>query len=307
MWLNMKRVARYGVAGFVRNGFISLAAVVIMTITLFVLAGLVISGAALKSTLTTLTDKVDVMVYFTTDATEDQIADVQRSLEALPEVAAVTFVSREQALAEFRDRHANDQLTIQALDELGENPLGAALEVKAKETSQYESIAEYLSGQQSAGTGGGSAIDKVNFYQNKTAIDRLTDIIETSRRLAAAIALVLGAATVLIAFNTIRLAIYTSRDEIGVMNLVGAGHWYVRGPFMIAGVLYGVVSATVVLLLLYPLTIWLGPGSERFLGGFNVFDYFTGHFLMLFFLLMAAGIGLGALSSYLAIRRYLRA
>lgn len=305
-WLNAKRVARYGVAGFVRNGFISLAAIMILAITLFVVACLMIAGAALSSTLTELSNKVDVSVYFTTAATEEQVFEVRRTLEALPEVASVAYVSREQALSDFRERHANDQLTIQALDELGENPLGAALEVRAKETSQYESIAEYLSAQQQSGTGAGATIDKVNFYQNKTAIDRLTNIIDTSRTLGFAIALIFGAASVLIAFNTIRLAIYTSRDEIGVMNLVGASRWYVRGPFMIAGVLYGVAAGVVVLLLLYPITIWLGPGSERFLGSFNVFDYFTDRFPLIFLVVMGSGILLGALSSFLAVRRYLK-
>lgn len=305
-WINAKRVARYGVAGFVRNGFISLAAIVIMTITLFVVAFLMIAGAALSSTLSQLTDKVDVSVYFSVSATEEQVFDVRRSLEALPEVASVSYVSRDQALAEFRERHANDQLTIQALDELGENPLGSALEVRAKETSQYENIAKYLSAQQESGTGAGAVIEKVNFYQNKTAIDRLTNIIETSRTLGFAIALILGAASVLIAFNTIRLAIYTSRDEIGVMNLVGANRWYVRGPFMIAGILYGISAGVVVLLLLYPVTIWLGPGSEKFLGSFNVFEYFTSQFPLIFLVVMGSGIALGALSSFLAVRRYLK-
>lgn len=305
-WLNAKRVARYGVAGFVRNGFISLAAVMILSITLFVVACLMIAGAALGNTLSELSNKVDVSVYFTTAATEEQVFAVQRSLEALPEVASVTYVSREQALADFRERHSNDQLTIQALDELGENPLGAALEVRAKETSQYESIAEYLTAQQENSTETGTVIEKVNFYQNKTAIDRLTNIIDTSRTLGFAIAIILGAASLLIAFNTIRLAIYTSRDEIGVMNLVGASRWYVRGPFMIAGVLYGVAAAVLVLLLMYPITIWLGPGSERFLGTFNVFEYFTDQFPLIFLVVMGSGIALGALSSYLAVRRYLK-
>lgn len=305
-WLTTKRVGRYGLAGFVRNGFVSLAAVLIMTITLFVVAGLMIAGAALSSTLASLTQKVDVTVYFTTDATEQQIQDVQTSLKALPEVASVAYVSRNQALADFKSRHANDQLTMQALDELGSNPLGASLEVRAKETSQYESIAKYLSNQQTSGTGSGAVIDKVNFYQNKTAIDRLTNIIETSRKLGLVMAFVLVVASTLISFNTIRLAIYTSRDEIGVMNLVGAGRWYVRGPFMVAGVLYGVVSGVLVLLLLYPLTIWLGPGSERFLGSFNMFTYFTSMFPLIFLVVMGSGIGLGALSSYLAVRRYLK-
>jgi cell division transport system permease protein len=306
-WITTKRIARYGLVGFIRNGFVSLAAVLIMTITLFVVATLIISGAALSSTLANITDKVDVTVYFTTSATNDQIAQLQQQLNALPEVASTTYISADQALANFQQRHAGDQLTMQALQELGVNPLGASLEVRAKQTSQYEAIAKYLDAQQSSGGSPGSAIDKVNFTQNKTAIDRLTNIINTSRSLGLAIALVLGAASLLIAFNTIRLAIYTARDEIGVMNLVGASHWYVRGPFVIAGILYGVISGVIVLLLLYPLTAWLGPGSQNFLGTFNVFSYYVSAFPLIFLIVMASGIALGALSSYLAVRRYLKA
>src|ERR1700690_4389517 len=134
-WTTTKRVARYGLIGFIRNGFVSLAAILIMSITLFVLATLLISGAALSSVLTQLTDNVDVTVYFTTTATEDQMAQLQKSVQALPEVASVTFESRDQALAAFQARHAGDQLTMQALQELGDNPLGASLEIRAKETS----------------------------------------------------------------------------------------------------------------------------------------------------------------------------
>ena len=304
LWVNVKRVARYGLISFVRNGFVSLTAVLIMTITLFVVAFLMISGAALDATLKQLTEKVDVTVYFTTEATEGEITSMKTAIEALPEVAVVTYISREEALAVFRERHKGDRLTLQALDELGGNPLGASLEIRAKQTSQYESIATFLEAQQKIG-GTAASIDKVNFFQNKTAIDRLTNIIETSRRIGIAVALVLGISTILIAFNTIRLAIYTARDEIGVMNIVGAGHWYVRGPFMVAGILYGLVSGLIVLLLLYPLTLWLGPGSERFFGSFNVFTYFIEAFPALFLIIVASGIGLGALSSYLAVRRYL--
>jgi cell division transport system permease protein len=305
MWLTTKRVARYGLIGFIRNGFVSLAAVLIMTITLFVAAGLMISNAALHSVLSQITQKVDVTVYFTTAATDDQIQQLQNSIKALPEVASVSFVSRDQALAAFQARHANDQLTMQALEELGDNPLGASLEVRAKDPSQYESIAKYLESQQS--TPAGSAIDKINFFQNKAAIDKLSEIISTTRSIGLAVAIIFGLASLMIAFNTIRLAIYTARDEIGVMNLVGASNWYVRGPFMIAGVLYGAASGIIVLLLLYPIAVWLGPGSEQFLGTFNVFTYFTSSFALIFSVVMGLGVGLGSFSSYLAVRRYLRA
>lgn len=306
-WLNTKRVMRYGFSGFMRNGFVSLAAIVIMAITLSVIAGLMVSEAALHTTLQELTDKVDVTVYFTTEAQESQVLDVQHQLAALPEVATTTYVSRDQALAAFRERHQNDQLTIAALDELGDNPLGASLEIRAKDPSQYEAIAQYLSSMQSSETGSSTIIDRVNFAQNKTAIERLTNIINTSGQLGIGLGIFLALASILIVFNTIRLAIYTSRDEIGVMNIVGAGPWYVRGPFITAGILYGIVAGLIVLLIMAPVTYWLGPASERFLGTFNVFSYYTGSFAFLFAVIVGSGILLGAISSYLAVRRYLRA
>ncbi|OGG50375.1 hypothetical protein A2704_05535 [Candidatus Kaiserbacteria bacterium RIFCSPHIGHO2_01_FULL_54_36b] len=312
LWTTVKRIARYGLVGFVRNGFVSLSAILMMTIMLFMLVNIMISNAAMRATLQDLTNKVDVSVYFRTNATEDQIEQVQRSLEALPEVASVAYVSRDQALADFRERHKNDQLIIGSLDELGGNPLGASLEVRAKQTSQYEGIAKYLQAQQDAQSDAGAAIDKVNFYQNKTAIDRLTSIIDTSQRNGIAKTIFLAISALLIVLNTIRLAIYTARDEIGVMNLVGAGQWYVRGPFMVAGVLYGIVSSIAVLALLfpillyYPVLIGLDPTTELLFGSFNSFDYYTAHFLLFFLVLVGTGIALGALSSYLAVRRYLR-
>lgn len=300
-WVTTKRVARYGLIGFIRNGFISLSAILIMIITLFVMMALLISGAALSATLAQLTDKVDVNVYFTVSAAEEQMMTVKRDLERLPEVESVTYTSRDQALAEFRERHKNDEMTIQALEQLSDNPLGASLAIRAKETSQYESITKFLEAEQGADT----LISKVNFYQNKTAIDRLTEIIETSRKVGIVAAIFLAAASILIVFNTIRLAIYTARDEIGVMNLVGAARWYVRGPFMIAGILYGTISSIAVLAIMYPIAVWLGPPSEAFFGTFNVFDYYVDSFPFLFIVISGLGILLGAISSFLAVRRYL--
>ncbi len=312
MWTTFKRVARYGFVGFIRNGFVSLSAIVVMTITLFVLVNALISNAALQSTLTQLTQAVDVVVYLNSTATPAQVADLQKNLQALPEVASVDYVSADQALADFRQRHAGDQLTLQALDELTGNPLEASIEIRAKETSQYEGVAQYLTTQQSQGTADGQAIDKINFNQNKTAIDRLTTIIGKSRENGIAKVALFCVATLLIVFIVIRLAIYTSRDEIGVMNLVGASRWYVRGPFMVAGILYGLVSALVVMILLYPILLFkpvligLDPTSEILFGSFDPFGYYTSHIAILLLILLITGMVLGALSSYLAVRRYLR-
>jgi cell division transport system permease protein len=240
-----------------------------------------------------------------TAADEQSILDLKKNLEGLPDVSEVTYTSREEVLAAFRERHQNDELTIQALEELGDNPLGASLSIRAKETSQYESIAQFLEQTREAEAPESPLIDRINFYQNKEAIDKLTNIIETVERTSYIAMLVLVGASILIAFNTIRLAIYTAREEISVMRLVGASNMFIRGPFVLQGVMYGLVSGVLTLLILYPAVLWLGPRTESFFF-FNIFEYFVTDFGYLFVVLVGAGILLGIVSSTLAIARYLR-
>ncbi|RJQ35143.1 ABC transporter permease [Candidatus Parcubacteria bacterium] len=309
LWTNVKRVSRYGFIGFIRNGLVSVAAVFILIIALFFQANLMISNAAMTQTLEELKQKVGITAYFQPTATEDQVMATKQALEALPEVALVTYTSRDQALADFRERHANDQLTLQALDELGENPLGASLDVQAKEPSQYETIATFLDARQTEGTSG---IDKVNYSDNRLAIERLGAIIDSSQKNGITKEIILGICALIIVFNTIRLTIYTARDEIGVMNLVGAGHWYVRGPFLVGGMFYGLIAAVIVLVLMYPILrfypvlIGLDPTAEILFGSFDSFGYYIDNFVLFFFSIVGAGIGLGVVSSYLSVRRYLK-
>jgi len=277
-----------------------------MTVTLFALGLLLFTGALLQGFLEQIQEKVDVNIYFTTEASEDSILVLQGELEKLSEVEKVTYTSREDALANFRARHENDYLTIQALEELGDNPLGATLGVKARETSQYESIAKYLGGRSDLSGGAGAIIDKINYEQNKVAIERLTDIIDGARTLGLAISVFLIVISILITFNTIRLAIYTAREEIAVMRLVGSSNWYTRGPFLVEGIMYGVFSAFIALVLFYPATIWLGGITEKFFGGVNLYSYYTSNFWQVLLIVVGGGILLGALSSFLAVRKYLR-
>ena len=228
-------------------------------------------------------------------------------IEALPEVGLVEYVNREKALAVFRERHEDDQLILQALDELNENPLGANLNIKAKETSQYEGIAKFLDSQNALASGDGNAIiDRVNYYQNKVAIDHLNSIIDSIETLSLALVFLFIFISIAMTFNTVRLTVFTARDEISVMKLVGAENKYVRGPFVVEGALSGVISAFIALILFYPLTLWLGPSTETFFGGISIFDYYLNNFGHIFLIMLVAGIVLGGGSSYLAVRRYLK-
>ena len=301
-----KRVIKAGFVNFWRNGFVSLASLLVMTITLFVIGSIIFMGALFSYTLDQIKDKVDINVYFVTSADTPSIMAIKKNLEKLPEVAKITYASREDALANFKKKHENDEQTLQALEELEDNPLGASLNIKAKEPSQYESIANYLQGKDVLLKDGISIIDKVNYYQNKIAIDRFTKIIEGTNKIGIALTVILVVLSVIITFNTIRLTIYVSREEISVMKLVGASNRYIRGPFVITGIMYGFVSAMITLVLFYPITFYSTRATENFFMGLNLFDYYIRNFGQIFLIVAVSGILIGSISSYLAVRRYLR-
>lgn len=304
MWTFLKRVIAAGATSFARTGAVSFATVLIMTVTLTIIGSLIFLSAILNTTLESIEQKVDVNVYFATTAAEGEILAAKAKLEALPEVAAVTYTSRDQALEDFRERHANDPLTLQALQELGENPLEAALSIKAHDPSQYAAIVEYL-GTEGYDAGGG-LVDRINYFQNKTVIDRLTAAIRTTQQVGLGIVILFALASITIALATIRLAIYTARDEIAVMRLVGASNMYIRGPFIVAGVIAGVLAALIALILFYPATWYAGNALASWLGGFNLFSYYMSHFAFIFFTIVGSGAFLGAVASWIGVRRYLK-
>lgn len=302
--LDIKRIIRSGFISFWRNGIVSVASLLVTTITLSVIAGLILLQAVLHISLEQIENKVDVTIYMTTDAAENKITDIKASLEQLPEVKTVTYVSATEALDNFKNRHQDDFLTLQALEELGQNPLGATLNVKAKDPSQYESIAKFLDTEQAKPDAGG-VIDKINYHQNKIVIDRLNSIIAGARELGLLLTIVFVAISIIITFTTIRLTIYFTREEIGVMRLVGAENKYIRGPFMVEGILYGTIASILTIVAFLPLTYWLGRNMTEFLG-MNLFDYFIRNLLQVFAIVLVSGILLGAISSFLAVRKYLR-
>lgn len=302
----LKRVIRTGFFNFWRNGTVSLASVLVMMVTLSVIALISFFGAILDTSLAELKGKIDINVTFVPSASEEEILRIKQRLESLPEVFLATYVTREEALAAFKERHANDPSILAALDELGENPLGAVLNIKARDPSQYASVAEFLESGNTLSEGGITIIDRINYFQNKAAIDKLTAIIGVADRLGFALTVFLAVISMLIAFNTIRLTIYIAKDEISVMRLVGASTTYIQGPFVVVGVIYGVFAGFLTLIIFLPITYWLSQVTENFFVGFNIFSYYLSHFFEIAFTIMFSGVLIGALSSILAIRKYLK-
>lgn len=301
----LKRVIIGGFMNFKRSGFTSVSSIIIMTITLFVITSLIFIQAALNFSLNDIKEKVDVTVYFTTNAQESSILNIQKELQNLPEIKSISYTSQDEALLDFKEKHSNDYLTLQALDELDENPLGASLNIKAKDPSQYESISKYFESDSALSKGSLMIIDKIDYHQNKVVIDRLTSIINGAKKLGFVVSMVLILISLIITFSTIRLIIYMSRDEIGIMKLVGAGEWYIRGPFIVSGVIVGFLSSVATMIIFIPVSIWLGNQMTDFVG-INLFTYFKSNFFQLFIIMLGSGITIGGISSIFAIHKFLK-
>lgn len=295
-----------GLRGFYRNRTVSLSSIFILTITLSIVTSFYLSRAIFDYTLDQIREKVDVRVYFTVDATPEQVSDIQAKLRGLSQVKSVTYTSKEDALTDFKKKHEGDQLTLQALDELGSNPFGASLSIVAKDTSQYEAIAKQLS----VGSGllgdSANAVDKINYYQLKDSIDKLNNIIGWTNTVGFWISIVFILMSCMIVYNTIRLAIFVYRDEIAVMKLVGASNMFIRGPFVVEAMMYSLVATTISLVLFFPATIWVTKKTVFFFEGMNIHQYYVDHFFELAGMLLLSGAILSVISSLLAVRKYLK-
>lgn len=303
MLVKLRRIAWSGLLNFFRSPLLASASVVTLTATLFVIGGLFLSGAFLNSALADVQAKVDISVSFKPDVAEERVLEVSNLLKLLPEVSEVTYSSREQELSDFRGRNADNDLIIQSLAEVG-NPFGARLNVRAVDPGRYEGIANFLKHDSALMPGGETIIDQIIF--KKDIVDKLLRLLSASKKLAFAITLILIFLSLVVTFNTITLAIYSSREEISLMQLVGASRNYIRGPFLFEGFIAGIIASLLSLALLYPAVIWVRNQTAGIYGGINLVAYFGEHFAQVFALLLGSGIILGVLASFMATRRFLK-
>lgn len=297
----IKRLLNAGWINFKRNPILSAGSTSIMALTLGLFVALLAFNAISESAVTSLKEKVDVTAYFKVEAVEDQISAVRQDLDALPEVTKVEYVSREEALSRFRERHAGEELIEQALKELEENPLRASLNIKAQDPRYYGSIIGFLNGNRF-----GNLIEKVDFFENERVISRIQSISDGIQRWGGGITVFLALVAILVTFITIRLTIHSQQQEIEIMRLVGASNWQIRGPYLIEGGLYGLFAGLTVLAIAYPVFYFSTPKLEALLSSLNLFGYFVEFAGQTVALVLGSGIFLGIISSFTAVRRYLR-
>lgn len=303
----ISRIFYYGFKNFIRNGLLSTAMIAVVTLSTLVFTGLIVANVATSNMITFLKDKIDISVYFKTTTTEDSILKLKSALDELPEVKSVEYISTDRAMEIFKEQHKDDPNITQSLNELNANPFQASINIKAHNPEEYASISNYLQADELKGY-----IDNVSYAKNQVVIDRLTKLINGVNRGGLILTILLSIIAGLVVFNTVRLAIYSNRDEIGVMRLVGASNVFVRGPYLIEGVITGLFSAllcTALLLLItssLPALFSASSKMDAALPGFAFSEYIYGNIFKLFLYQLAFGVGVSIFSSFIAVRRYLR-
>ncbi len=280
---------------------VSGATVAVMILSVLSLSFILIFHITANTATRVLEDKIDISVYFKKDVPEFEIFNLKKSLESLNDVSRIEYVSSDEALIRLLEKHGQNEVIVKSLRVLEDNPLQPALNIKAKNPSNYGAIAEYLINENIQ-----NYISKINYAQNKVIIDKLSRIIDTIRSLEIIVGILLILIAGLIVFNTIRLVIYSSKEELEIMRLVGARNIFIRGPYIVAGILYGLVAAIISFLVLGVAIYYASPYIQIFIPEMNLRVYFAANFIYFLGLQAASGIILGSASSFIATRKYLK-
>lgn len=302
-FVTTKRLIHSGLTNFFRNIWVSIAATSMVTITLFIISTMIILYTLTNISIQNSTDKVGVVTaYFNDQTTDNEIATVKTEVEAIPGVKSVDYTSKEQAKALFQQRHADEPSLLQTLNEFSdsENPIPASFAVHADNLSDYSSIYQTLKSDRFA-----------PYFQtvrdNQKVIDKLYAIIQFITRFGILLALIFMLVTIMVTFNTIRLTIYNRREEVEIMRLVGATNWFIRWPFLIEGMMYGVFATILTSLIVFGILTLLSGRVEQFLSitalGNNLV---TALFWKILLVNFVASIVLGVVASTIAMRRYLK-
>lgn len=303
--ITLSRVIRTGVVNFVRNAWLAIAAMAVMTVTLTIVLFSVITNATFANTIAQITDKIDVSVFLKDEITSQQRSEIVSGLDGLPHVKQVTYLSKEDALRNYQKQNADNPQLLSAISAT-DNPLPATILVKPTDLNKINDIKVFL-GQ----NGRGDVIEDISYSgDRKTAIDKITHATNVLRQVGIFAVLLFALISVLIIFNTIQMAIFNRRDELTIMRLLGASTWYIRGPFVVENIVYGIFSAVLSIAIIKVLFIVASSALQASsLGLLDInyaSEYFNAHLWQLLALQLGVGILIGAASSVVATRRYLK-
>lgn len=306
--ITFNRIIHAGILSFIRNATLAIAAMAVMVVTLTIVLFSIIANATFGNTIQTITDKVDVSVFLKDEVTKAQTDKLLADLKKQPNVATVQYLNKDQAMAAFAKQNAGNQSVLTSATVTGNNPLPATIRIKPKDLNHIQDIRNFLITKDNAAL----QIPGSPSYSGdrKKAIDNITHATNILRRVGVISVVGFAVISALIIFNTLQMAIFNRRDEIQIERLLGAGTWFIRGPFVVESIIYGILSAVISLLFIN--SIFVAASSALQASTLGLLDisyaqsYFNSHFWVLLLMQILVGILIGAASSIIATQRYLK-
>jgi cell division transport system permease protein len=305
--ITLNRIIHAGVISFIRNASLAVAAMAVMVVTLTIVLFSIVANASFGHEIALLTDRIDVSVFLQDSTSDAQTKKLISELKAQPNVASVQYLSKQQALAEYNKQNAGNQAVLAGTAIAG-NSIPATIKVHPKDLNHIQDIRNFLVKPENAKL----QTDRSPSYSGdrKKAIDNITQATNVLRRVGIIAVVVFAIISALIIFNTIQMAIFNRRDEITIERLLGAGTWFIRGPFVVESILYGILSAIFSMLLIN--SVFVTASSALQASSLGLLDigyaqqYFNSHFILLLLMQVGVGMLLGAASSVIATQRYLK-
>lgn len=299
--IKLARVLREGVQNFYRDKWLTLATVIIMTLSLYLIGVAVFLGFGVLHVIDSVENRINVSMYFDFTVKEEKILEIKKELEerSIKQIQSVTYISREQALNDFMEREGDSKEIQEALDMIGENPLPASLVIVAYNTADYGDIDQYLHQEYD------EYIMNTNLEKNKEVIDELQNFIIFIRNGGVVLGVIFAVIAILVTLNTVRMSLYAHRKEFEVMRLVGASNLYVKIPTLIEGMLYGFASAVIASIFLVITIFAINPFAKQIIENINIVDFYSKNMIQVILVIILFGIMLGFISSFLAIQKYL--
>lgn len=306
-WITLLRILHAGLVNFTRNISLAIAAVAVMVITLTIVLFSIITNATLTNTIDDISSKIDVSVFLEDEVTEQQGRTLAENVAKLENVRSAQYFTKEQALKRYIEQNADNQ-TLATAASIANNPIPATIIVKPIELDRINEIQAYLTsdGRQNLQTEGSPSYSG----DRQEAIENISSATKLLQRIGIVGVGVFGLVSALIIFNTIQMAIFNRRDEIKIMRLLGASTGYIRGPFVVESIIYGLLAGVLSILIMNGAFIASNSALQASSLGLLDIEYASRYFAENFtiFLLFQLGVGilLGAVSSVIATRRYLK-
>jgi cell division transport system permease protein len=294
------RIFKFSFQDIFRNIWLSLVTVIILILTLFSVNLLLAVKAISSAAVATVKAKVDISLYLRTSAEPDKIMALKARVGSLPGVQDVKYVSQEEALVIFKKNHEADPQIIEALRELDKNPLTPSLIIKPADADNFNDLINELNKIDDP------IIESRNFEDHKIMLAKINTITQRVSDAGFAVSVIFILITLLVIYNTVKVAIYTHRGEIGIMRLVGASNWFIRGPYLASSLIYSVASMLVVVVGFLIFLNLLQPYLETFFLGynFNILSYFVSNFGGIFGVEFLVALAINSLASLIAVSKY---